>query len=268
MTSTVEAGFLGDTRRAFQVSFIPDGQIRGNVLYLPPFAEEMNRCRAIVAEQARAFRERGYACTLLDWFGTGEAEGRLEDASLAAWTQNISDAAASFDTDRPLTLWGCRLGALLALHHLNNNPDRMCDLLLWQPQSSGKNFVTQLLRQRAAARLERSLPREDKETLRQELRDGATLEVGGYALGGELLDALEALEIERMTPRNLGHVWWLEHQSQDDRPIPPRTQRAMDHLQSHCTHFELHRFDGPQLWQLHERDRCDPLLRATATCLS
>ena len=41
-------------RRLFTLEFIPGGACRGAVLYLPPFAEEMNRLRSHVAAQARA----------------------------------------------------------------------------------------------------------------------------------------------------------------------------------------------------------------------
>lgn len=266
MDATISAGFLGQERRSFYLSIAPQVAPLGHILYVPPFAEEMNRCRAIVAEQCRLFVDRGYLCTVLDFFGTGEAEGRLEDATLEDWQRNISDAIALAE-DLPLTLWGCRLGALLAADFMACRDDLVADLLLWQPVSSGQGFVNQLFRQRSAALLERGLPKESKDDIRQRLNKGETLEVGGYALGGELLHRLAKLELGELQANRLHRVWWLEHQTPDDRPIPPKTQRAIDQLSDQCDSLDLLRFGGPPLWQLHERDRCEPLLEATQGCL-
>ncbi|MFC6669027.1 hypothetical protein [Marinobacterium aestuariivivens] len=46
------------------------------VLFLPAFAEEMNLSRAVVARQARMLAECGYFVVLLDYFGTGDSEGK------------------------------------------------------------------------------------------------------------------------------------------------------------------------------------------------
>ena len=43
------------------------------MLYLPPFAEEMNRSRRMAALQARALAAAGYGVLLLDPYGTGDS---------------------------------------------------------------------------------------------------------------------------------------------------------------------------------------------------
>ena len=56
---------------------------RGDLLVLPSFAEEMNRCRAMVSLQARVLAEAGVGTLVLDPFGTGDSAGEFADATWA-----------------------------------------------------------------------------------------------------------------------------------------------------------------------------------------
>ena len=56
-SSTSHPQFLTlNGRRLFALRIEPVGPCRGSVLYLPPFAEEMNRCRSHVAAQPMSRR--------------------------------------------------------------------------------------------------------------------------------------------------------------------------------------------------------------------
>ena len=63
----------------------PEAPRRGAVLYLPPFAEEMNRSRRMVLLQARRMVELGYQVLIVDLYGTGDSEGDFADARWAIW---------------------------------------------------------------------------------------------------------------------------------------------------------------------------------------
>ena len=52
----------------------------GTVLFIPPFAEEMNRARRMVALQARDLAAAGWDVLQLDLFGTGDSQGDFGDA--------------------------------------------------------------------------------------------------------------------------------------------------------------------------------------------
>lgn len=268
MALTLQAGHFGGERGSFRVVFGDDEQaLRGHIIYLAPFGEEMNRCRNAVAEQARRFASRGYRCTVLDLFGTGEALGELADATMEDWVTGIEQCVNDSNAEAPLIFWGCRLGAPLLCHYLQQHPpSQPVDALLWQPLVSGKSFVTQLLRQRAASRMEQGLEKQSKDEVMQMLADGGTLEVGGYALSERLLKAMEALELS-VPGDQLGSVHWLEHDTGDGRPIAPKTQRAIDGMQANCSSFTLHRFGGAPFWQLHERDSHEAIVEVTDQCL-
>src|SRR5436190_21776504 len=89
----------------------------GAMLYLHPFAEEMNKSRRMAAMQARALAAAGWTVLQLDLFGCGDSEGEFGSAS---WTQWLDDAAAAIewldaDTGSTPALWGVRTGCLLTV---------------------------------------------------------------------------------------------------------------------------------------------------------
>src|SRR5579863_6793860 len=63
------------------------------VLFVPPFAEEMNRARRMAALQARDFAARGIGTLIFDPFGTGDSTGEFHEARLAVWLDNLVAAA-------------------------------------------------------------------------------------------------------------------------------------------------------------------------------
>lgn len=262
---TIQPGFIGDEHPAFCLQFWPENPPRAHVVYLPPFTEEMNRCRAIVAEQARWFVDHGLSCSILDFYGSGESQGDLANATLPIWLQNVEDTIAELQqrAEAPVYLWGCRLGALVAMQYLQSRPDSCDKLLLWQPVSSGKAYVTQVLRQRTAGLVDRGEQAETTTELRQRLAAGETLDVGGYTLGGALLGALDELEIGALAQRPAAQVFWLEHSEDEAASLGARSERAVSHLRELGAEVTVQLFAGQPLWQLHKRDSCDELLATT-----
>src|SRR5258705_9769402 len=77
---SVETFFLPlDNAKRFCISTIPSNGVepRGSVLYLPPFAEEMNKSRRMAALQARAFARIGWNVLQMDLFGCGDSSGEF-----------------------------------------------------------------------------------------------------------------------------------------------------------------------------------------------
>ena len=115
----VEPGPCG---RRFALHHRPAGPPRGLVVYVHPFAEEMNKSRRMAALQSRALAEAGFAVLQVDLMGCGDSDGELLDASWAQWVGDVVFACGWLrqqyphsGTDTvPLWLWGLRAGALLA----------------------------------------------------------------------------------------------------------------------------------------------------------
>ena len=263
--------FLGEAGgRHFSLQFKAVGAARGHIVFLPPFAEEMNRCRALVALQARALCAVGYHCTVLDFYGTGDSEGELANASLSIWHDNIDTAleAIKSASSLPVSLWGLRTGALIAADYATRSQHTIQNLLLWQPVTSGKRFVVQLLRQRVAALVNSGLPAETTSQIRQRLSDGESVEVSGYILGGSIIEDIESLQLADTAPRFTGSAFWLENVDVDGEPLPTGSQKVVDKLVAKIPTLEVHTCTGAPVWQLHKRDAAPRLVALTTELLS
>jgi len=164
---------------------------RRAILHVPAFAEEMNKSRRMVALQANAFAEQGYAVLSIDLFGTGDSSGDFVDASWQIWQDNLLEALdwLTGQGAERITLWSLRAGALLALELIKSGKLKALDsLIAWQPVLSGDVFLTQFLRLRvAAAMMNPELPQETTSELKKQLQRGEVVEVAGYSLNPELV---------------------------------------------------------------------------------
>ena len=59
---------------------------------MPAFGEEMHKSRRMVALFAQALRERGTATLLIDPIGTGDSDGKLEQATWELWKEGFRAA--------------------------------------------------------------------------------------------------------------------------------------------------------------------------------
>lgn len=263
--------FMGEEgQKFFTLRFSPAESPKAQIVFLPPFGEEMNRCRSLVATQARSFARAGFSCTLIDFYGTGDSQGQLCDASLAVWKDNVQQAvdALQRESTAPLILWGMRLGGLLALEYAGAASPRPSDIILWQPVNSAPVYVTQVLRQRVASLMVRDLPPETTKDIRQRLLDGENVEVAGYTLGGALVRDIEAIDVSQMSSLCTGTIYWLEHVSEAGKEIGVASRKAVDQLIQRGNSVEVRTFCDPPIWQIHERDFAPQLLATTDGLLS
>lgn len=175
-------------------------QQRGAILYIHPFAEELNKSRRMAAVQARAFAAAGFHVLQLDLHGCGDSDGDFGEARWTTWRADLAAAWCwlSARTDGPSYLWGLRLGALLALDIAGGLAP--AGLLLWQPVVDGRTHMKQFLRLQQAARLFGACP--------PALPADATPEVAGYSIAPELASAIAAASAPQRPPAC--PVWWLE----------------------------------------------------------
>lgn len=261
-----ELFFLEGRQGRVFASYFPAAQsLRGGLLYLPPFAEEMNRCRATVAEQARRFSALGFASLLLDPYGTGDSEGDFSETSWTGWIDDARLAAAWMEErlGQPIALWGARSGALLAADLAHQDAGRFRRLLLWQPVIDGKLFLTQTLRLRVANLMDRGLPPETTESMRSEMQAGGKVEVAGYCVPGALASGIDACRLADLSGLCDLDIVWLEHASAADKPLAPPSQKAVARLVEQGCRVKAQVFTGEPVWQLHERASVPELLELT-----
>lgn len=238
----------------------PSGACRGALVYIHPFAEEMNKSRRMAAQQARALAALGYGVLQIDLAGCGDSDGEFEDARWEHWKSDVGAACAWLQQrlGRPVGLWGLRLGALLALDYARGAPVER--LLLWQPVLQGSAFLTQFLRLRVAGGMLDAAETASGGTreLRAQLQAGEALEIAGYLLSPQLAASIDALDAAQLAPAC--HTDWIEVVAAPERPIPPAAQRAASAWSAQPA---MHKVVGAPFWSTQEIAESDDLVAAT-----
>ncbi len=263
----------------FAVYYPAQGEASGRaqgVLVLPPFAEEMNRSRRMMALLGRRLSARGVAVLVLDLHGTGDSGG---DFSEARWDLWLSDAAAALAWLKPqapggLALLGLRLGACLALELAKaaEAPDGLAldRVILWNPVLRGDLMLNQFLRVRALAGIGQDetgtedTGGETAKDLRARLRAGETLEVAGYALHPDLADGLEGLRLARLGEGCPAPIDWFELAAEEASRPAPASASAIEALRAAGVSIALTSVPGEPFWSIEETVVVEPLLARTA----
>ena len=239
----------------------PGRSARGGILYVHPFAEELNKSRHVAAAQARAFAALGYSVLQIDLFGCGDSSGDFGEARWDIWHNDLHLACAwlAQRVDGPLSVWGLRLGALLALDFASRPPLPLARLLLWQPELDGRRVIDRFLRLRLATGMLAGGTREAPGQARAALAQGEPVEVAGYLLTPALAHAIDRVSASTLPPSV--PVYWLDHQGAEQAatPLPPLARQWRDlGAAVHVASFG----DGP-FWQSGELLACPQLLDAT-----
>lgn len=241
-----------------------DVPFAGGVLVAPAFAEEMNRCRSMVAMAATRLAARGHDTLVLDPFGTGDAEGDFGDADWTTWRNDLR-RGLEWMRARGATctaILGVRLGAVMAAELAAADP-AIRRLALWQPVLDGKAYYTQFLRIRIAAELQSAGGIKSTDELRQRIAAGERIEVSGYRLGAGLTSEIDAVRWPAALPDV--KIGWFETLAAEDSTVPRPSTKAIDAARAAGRSVDLVTPVGPPFWQVHERAVADRLLEATDT---
>ena len=253
---------------------------KGSVVYVHPFAEEMNKSRRMAALQARALAQAGYAVLQIDLLGCGDSSG---DFGAATWQDWVSDVVQGCHWLRsrsqphgadpshapPLWLWGLRAGCLLAAQaaHQLNIP---CHFLFWQPPSAGKQLLQQFLRLKVAGDMLGGQSKGVMEGMRQQLASGASVEVAGYMLSAGLASGLEQATL--LPPAVHTHqtlrLEWLEVSTREDTNLSPASAKTIAQWQQAGIDARSHLVNGPAFWQTTEIEDSPTLIAATVSAIA
>lgn len=244
-----------------------NSQARGAVIYLHPFAEEMNKSRRMAALQARAMSDAGFDVLQIDLLGCGDSAGDFVDASWRAWQEDVllGYRWLRSQTRAPLILWGLRAGCLLAATAAVNLPEK-ANFIFWQPVVSGKQHWQQFMRLKMAGELASGQAKGVTEQLRQQLATGQTVEIAGYSISPGLADGLEQAEL-LSPPGHFGKVAWLEVSSREDATLTPVSQKRIEQWQVAGFNVDAQVVRGPAFWQTTEIEDALALTAATLAIL-
>lgn len=233
---------------------------RGAILYVHPFAEELNKSRRMAALQARAFAASGYSVLQIDLYGCGDSGGDFSDARWHIWRQDLALACSwlAQRVDGPLSVWGLRLGALLALDLAGDASLGLKRVILWHPVLKGKSHLDQFLRLRLASQmLADSTRAAGAPTARQLLAGGASVEVAGYQLSPGLAADIDCLDATLAVPAV--PVRWFELAAAGNDAVAPTAAR----WHAAGVALSLHAVAGVPFWSATENLECQTLLAAT-----
>lgn len=238
------------------------------IIHIPAFAEEMNKSRRMVALQARAFSNQGYAVLVFDLFGTGESIGDFGDATWQIWLQNIDTAIDWLKQQgaQSVDVWGLRMGALLAMDFVNYSKHRIERLIAWQPVLNGDVFITQFLRLRvAAAMMNNNAPREKTSDLKRQILEGQVIEVAGYLLNSDLVKPLIALRADRLNwHAEVNEVAIFEIVPSEDSPVLTGHTQLLAMLQEQNINTSLTKVVGDAFWASQEITEVPNLTKASS----
>lgn len=239
--------------------------LRGNVLIVPPFNEEMNRCRSMVTLLAQEYARIGVGTLVLDLYGTGESDGTYGDARWSIWLDNVRQAI-NWLQGKPggcLAVQGIRLGVPLALEAVATGGE-VPAVIAWQPVVDGKMYFTQFLRIRLAANMDRQdIPKETTGGMRSQLAEGQGVEVAGYEVHPELAAAIERINLKSYQSAYKMDVLWFEKATGETPELPENSRALIEGWRAAGVTVDGEAFEGPAFWALHDRFLAPDLLQKT-----
>jgi uncharacterized protein len=246
---------------------VPGPVARGAIVYVHPFADEMNKARRMASLQSRRMCEAGYAVLQMDLLGCGDSSGDFGDATWEDWIEDVHFACRWLceRTDAPLWLWGMRAGCLLAVEAAATLELDKTRFLFWQPAGLGKQVLQQFLRFKAAADLSEGNAKAVMAELRAQLAEGAAVDVVGYRLSAGLAAGLERAQLG--PPQNADRLEWFEVSSRATAGLAPSAERYLEAWRESGVDVHASIVNGPAFWQTTDIEEAPELLDATMRAL-
>jgi exosortase A-associated hydrolase 2 len=268
----IEARFIDGSRgRIFVLLHTPQHAAGGGpcVLVAPPFGEELNKCRRMIAVVAHTLAQAGVATVWPDYYGTGDSEGEFRDASWELWLDDLLRTTA-WAQERGWTvssMLGVRLGCMAAARLAASLSGGLRRCVFWQPTCDGERFTTQFLRLRVAA----SMMADRKETvaeLRQQLLAAQTVEVAGYELTAPLIEQIDRERLGDTIGAALGELHWMEVVRDAEAPLPQPSSRVIEVARQRLRSVATHRIVGEPFWSSTEIVLLPELVNRTVETLA
>ncbi|MFI4991346.1 MAG: hypothetical protein ACHQHO_10605 [Solirubrobacterales bacterium] len=170
------------------------------VLICPPFGWDETCSYRSRRDWARRLADEGFPCLRIDLPGTGDSGGSAHDERrLATWTDAVDSAVAELRAITGCTrvaAIGIGLGGLLICDAISHGA-AIEDVVLWATPGRGRTLLREL---RTFASLEDSelVPPSD-EALTPSVTAEGEVWVGGFVLTPETAEALEGLDVSKLT---------------------------------------------------------------------
>lgn len=225
--------FISNRSRLFAVwhRSKPDAPV---VLFHHGFNGNKTEAHRIFVKLARRLAEQGIDSFRFDFFGSGDSEGELRDATLTAWMENSLDAVAYLKKQgaKKIFLLGFSFGAFVAAATAPKiNPE---GLILWAPIFHP---------------FERMLKEKD---MLSEAKKLGYANLQGEEIGMSLMEDASRLSVPELFKAYRGDIL-LIHGSDDASALPAESERYKAFYQSGAKKIDLHWIPGAN----HSFDRPD-----------
>lgn len=219
-----EAFFFGPSHRQLFAVYHPPIGVGNNVLTVicPPLLAELNSTYSLLGKLARSLAEQGQHVLRMDYSGTGDSFGRLEEVTIADWVEDIELA---IQEGRELT--GCsairvlavRASALLACKAVGAGDD-IERLVLWDPIFDAAEYLRSLMRQQMTV-LERHgfLSRAERRKL--------MVDYGMYHLSDRMLEEIRSFDPSSFSSLPKDKLLVVRTSSEIESPMPGASEHIV-----------------------------------------
>ena len=175
-----------DAFNLFAIAHDPVGGTSGDAfVFVHPLAEEKLWAHRVFVVYARQLASSGHAVLRFDCLGNGDSDGDFSQCSVETAIADVRAAVEEVKrrwTPARLHLLGLRFGATIAALAAERSTD-IDRLILWAPVVDGERYMQELLRTNLATQTAvYKEVRYDRVELVGQMRDGATVNVDGYAM--------------------------------------------------------------------------------------
>lgn len=229
-------------------------------IIIPPFAEEMNKCRHLFSHLRQQLIDQS-DMLLLDPFGIGDSAGDLMETTAQHWASDWLSAIALAGKAgyKKINLIAARFGALQMFDLLQQElPLPLNKIVLWQPYLQSSTFLQQFFRLKIAEQMATGNKTTQKE-LEQQLSAGEALEIAGYPITQNFVSSIYALKdvtalpaLYQQTP-----LLWLETSMLPN--ISPVCEKGMALLSQYFA-AEFAQLQGPAWWNATELVQSEELI--------
>lgn len=263
----IEADYIrGGAGKLFALHYAPPNITDKSecIVVAASFAEEMNRCRYMSTMFAQQISQFDFGFLSVDAYGTGDSEGEYKDSS---WNQSCQDLQTAITYAGTLgyqkvSILGVRLGALQAMQAAGTT-ECLQRLIFWQPVINGQAALTQFLRIRIAASMQRGEQQETIQELESLINNGRHISVSGYDVGPDLFKGIKAAKFDSFINSLAVPVGWFTVIASSDRKTPKGDMMMIEKLRQHDIRVDHQEIIGPPFWLAHERTLVPELVEAT-----
>ena len=236
------------------------------VIFVPPFAEEMNRSKRMYVLCARLLADAGIHSLCFDFIGTGDSSGEWGDFNYSDWKNNLIDVYRLAKKFAPkISLVTLRDSALISLNLIKQADIQIDKCVLWDPIDSGEVLIRQLVRMKIASAMAGDLKKITTKEVLESVEQSGFLEVGGYHVSSELINQIKAEKISDSIEAVLAltQMHWMTTGKSNSNDAMPICLSKLNLAESLLRQLTMHAVNDVKFWMQQEVTISPLLLRET-----